>query len=76
MQWCLLAEITERKKVQQVLQKSEAKCSSMVNDVINSSEVGIFVLDSNFKVVWINRKMEVFFGLRERGIQETFMSPP
>lgn len=48
-----------------MLRKSEAKCSSMVNDVINSSEVGIFVLDSNFKVVWINRKMEVFFGLRE-----------
>ncbi len=57
-------EIAERKKAEAALRESEAKYSSMINDVLNSSGVGIFILDSEFKVVWVNRTLETFFDLQ------------
>ncbi len=45
------------------LKKSEEKYSSLINDAIGSLSSGIFILDKNFKVVWINKATEEFFGI-------------
>jgi len=40
---------------------------SLVDDVLDAAEVGIFVLDEEFEVAWINEATERYFGLdRER----------
>jgi PAS domain-containing protein len=36
---------------------------SLVGDVLDDVEVGIFVLDGNFDVAWINDAAERYFGL-------------
>ena len=61
-------DITERKRASQALQESEAKASSLTNDVIDNSPVGIFILDADFRVVWLNKVLEKFFGLRKEDI--------
>jgi len=44
-----------------------ATAESLIEDVLASAEVGIFVLDEDFEVVWINDATERYFGLdRER----------
>jgi len=60
----LIADITERKRAEEALQKSEEKYRSLINDVLDNSGVGIFILDREFKIVWINRATERFFGIR------------
>jgi PAS domain S-box-containing protein len=49
---------------ERALRESEAKYRSLTNDVLDSSEVGIFILDSDFNVVWMNHSLERYFGLR------------
>ncbi len=58
-------DITERKQTELELRKSEAKASSLTNDIIDKSPVGIFILDADFRVVWLNQALEKFFGLRK-----------
>ena len=40
-----------------------AAAESLVDDVLDDVEVGIFVLDENFDVAWINEATERYFGL-------------
>jgi len=54
----------EHKRVEEALHESEERHRSLVNDALDSSAVGMFILDSNFKVVWVNRSLEHYFGLR------------
>ena len=61
-------DITERKKMEAALRESEEKYRSLLNDVVDSSDVGIFILDSDFKVVWVNQALERYFGLRKEEI--------
>jgi len=37
-------------------------------DILELSVIGIFILDSDFKVVWINHTIEEYFGLHREGI--------
>ena len=60
----VLQDITERKQAEEALQESNQRYSSLINDVIDSSAVGLFILDADFKVVWINRALERYFGLQ------------
>ena len=60
-------DITERKEVESALQKSEELFHSLI-DVLDTSEVGVFVLDSDFRVVWVNQSIERIFGLRRDDI--------
>ena len=53
----------ERKKAEDVLRESEQKYRSLINDVLDTSDVGIFIIDPEFKVVWINHSTEKYFGL-------------
>ncbi|MGK7949032.1 MAG: PAS domain S-box protein [Xenococcaceae cyanobacterium] len=61
-------DITERKRTELELRNSEAKASSLTNDVIDKSPVGVFILDADFRVVWLNQILEKFFGLRKEKI--------
>jgi len=45
----------------------EAAAESLIDDVLDDAEVGVFVLDSEFEVAWINEATERYFGFeRER----------
>jgi len=60
----LKREMDERKKAEEALRESEEKYRSLTNDVLGSSVVGVFILDSDFRVVWVNQALERYFGLR------------
>ena len=61
-------DITKRKKAEEILLESKEKYLSLTNDILNSSMVGIFVLDSKFSVVCVNQAIERFFGIRKEDI--------
>jgi len=65
-----LLDITERKRAEEALRiahqaliESEEKYRTMVDDVLDSSGVGILILDRDFKIVWLNRALKSFMGL-------------
>ena len=59
---------TEHSRSVQALQKSVKRYRSLTGDVLDSSRVGIFVLDSDFKVVMINNGLELYFGLQRENV--------
>jgi len=62
-------ELEEKHKyAEEALQKSEEKYRSLTDDVLDNSAVGIFILDSDFRVVWVNRALEDYFGLKRDDI--------
>ncbi len=60
--------VAELRLAQAALQESEARYRSLTDDVLDTSSVGIFILGADFRVVWVNRAMERFFGLRREQI--------
>jgi len=63
-----ILDITDRVQAEEKLKESEEKHRSLIEDVLDSSSVGIFILDSNFKVVWINQALERYFGLKREDV--------
>jgi PAS domain S-box-containing protein len=61
-------DITDRKTAEHALEQSEAMYRSLMDDVLDSSDVGIFILDADFKVVWVNQALERYFGLKREGV--------
>ncbi|MCK4535162.1 MAG: PAS domain S-box protein, partial [Syntrophobacterales bacterium] len=61
-------DITERKEAEEALRESEERHRSLINDVLDTSKVGIFILDAEFKIVWVNRALERYFGLRREDV--------
>ena len=61
-------DITNRKLIEEALYESEEKYRSLLDDVVDSTEVGIFILDPDFRVVWVNKALENYFGLKKEEI--------
>lgn len=61
-------QVQALEEAQAALRDSEEKYRSLTDDVLDSSAVGIFILDSDFRVVWVNQATEVYFGLKRNEI--------
>jgi PAS domain S-box-containing protein len=61
-------DIAEKIQAEKALRESESHFRSMIDDVIDISAAGIFILDENFYVVWVNQTLEKFFGLQRNKI--------
>jgi PAS domain S-box-containing protein len=59
-----LGRTVERKQAEEMLLNSEERYRSLINDVLDTSNVGVFILDKEFRVVWINKALESYFGLK------------
>ncbi len=56
-------------RTEKELVESEERYRSMTDDVLDNSMVGVCILDSRFRIAWINRAMSEYFGLdRETSI--------
>ncbi|MCK4654745.1 MAG: PAS domain S-box protein, partial [Candidatus Cloacimonetes bacterium] len=64
----VISTIFERRLTEESLKESEEKYRSMINDVLDASQTGVFVLDSEFKIVWINHSIEKYFGLKREDV--------
>ena len=60
----VLAQAAERRTARD----AEARYRSLINDVLDTSAVGLFILDASFGVVWINEAMERYFGIRRADV--------
>jgi PAS domain S-box-containing protein len=63
-----LGKITEQKWAEKMLVETEKKYHSLTDDVLDTSKVGIFILDSNFRVVWVNQALGHYFGIRREEV--------
>ena len=58
-----LGKIATRKQAEGALRESQERYRSLTDDVLDNLAVGLIVLDSDFKIVWVNRALERYFGL-------------
>ncbi len=56
-----LNDLAEHKQI-------EEKYPSFTKDILDASTVGVFILDSDFKVVWINHSIEKYFGIQKEKV--------
>ena len=61
-------EKIDRRKAEKQLKESEERYRTLINDVLDTSQVGVFILDKGFKIVWINKIIEVFFDLKRENL--------
>jgi PAS domain S-box-containing protein len=59
----LRVEIIERMKAEKDLRESEARFRTVVDDILDNSIVGVFILDEKFKIVLANKALAQYFGL-------------
>ncbi len=52
----------------QALRESEERYRSITEGVLDTSSVGMFILDPEFRVVYVNRASERYFGLQRKDI--------
>ncbi len=60
--------LRDRQAAELALRESEARYSSLTNDVLDKSAVGIFILDADFRVVWVNQALTEFFDVRREEV--------
>ncbi|HDZ24640.1 MAG TPA: PAS domain-containing sensor histidine kinase, partial [Desulfobacteraceae bacterium] len=58
-------ELREREKK---LKESEVRLRSLVDAALDRSKVGVFILDSEFNVVWVSDALRRYFGLGDADI--------
>ncbi len=64
----ILINITDLKLAEETVQKSEGKVQSITQDVLESSPLGISILDQDLNIVWINRSYETFFRIHREEV--------
>jgi PAS domain S-box-containing protein len=47
---------------------AESDLMTLVSDALNSADVGVFVLDPDFTVAWVNEATERYFGIDESAV--------
>ena len=52
----------------ELLNISEQRYKSLINDVMDSSNVGLFILDKDFHIVWVNKALEKLFFLKREDV--------
>ncbi len=57
--WMVRLSMIRRRR----LWESEMWYRTLSDDVLDNSQVGLFILDRNFRIVWINRATERYFGI-------------
>jgi PAS domain S-box-containing protein len=60
-------DIVERSEAEEALQESEERSRSLIQ-ALDTSQVGILILDSDLKVVWVNQALEKYLGLRREDL--------
>jgi signal transduction histidine kinase len=53
----------ERHRIESQLRQSQEEYRSLINDVFDTTTVGVLILDREFKIVWVNAAIEVYFGI-------------
>jgi len=59
-----VADITARRAMETAVAESEARYRSLIDAVLDSAASGIVIRDAGFAVVWVNKVLEEFFGIR------------
>ncbi|MFW5927660.1 MAG: PAS domain S-box protein [Thermoplasmatota archaeon] len=71
-QYDVLAEAivqeVEHYKTQKALDISEKRYQSITEDVMDNSDVAIFILDSDFNIAWLNSSAEEYFGINKEEV--------
>lgn len=60
----VLRQAAQRKQLREI----EAREHSLLNEVLDTSAVGLMILDARFHVVWLNAAMEEYFALRREDV--------
>lgn len=60
----LITDITAQKEAERELLQSEEKYRSLIDDVLESSRVGIAILDADLRIVWINQAYTDYLGVK------------
>jgi PAS domain S-box-containing protein len=58
----------QKKEIEGLLRDAEERYRSLTDDVLDSSAVGIFILDADFRIIWINQAIERYFGLKRKSV--------
>jgi PAS domain S-box-containing protein len=53
----------ERHRIEDQVRRSQEEYRSLIEDVFRNSDISIFILDSNLKIVWVNEATELYFGI-------------
>ncbi len=57
------ATALDRVNREQAIKTSEARYRSLTDDVLDTSDIGTFILDSEFNIVWVSEATTEYFGL-------------
>lgn len=59
----LRQQVATLKQKEAKLRESEERYRSLTEDMLDNSEVGISILDADFKIIWVNHILEQYTGL-------------
>jgi len=63
----VIRDISRRRETELALQRNKERLEhfrTLVEDAINQSRIGLFILDNEFRIVWISSPVEEFLGVK------------
>jgi PAS domain S-box-containing protein len=61
-------EAAEQYRLRHALQHGKQRYQSLIDDVLEVSQVALLLVDAEHRIAWINRAMERFFGLQRQRV--------